>query len=70
MIGSASCDHTIRLWRSRDGRSMCSFKTGVDVFKLLISDNRATVAALGDEHSTRKLIMLQILRSTRPVDRK
>ena len=63
LIASGSMDCTIRLWRSQDGLPVAVFPAGVDVFKVLVSNNKRTVVALGDRSASRKLIMLQIVRS-------
>jgi WD40 repeat protein len=63
LVVSGSRDHTIRLWRVTDGVAVAAIDAGVDIFRVLISNNKRTVVALADKFSTRKLIMLQIVRS-------
>jgi len=57
---SGSRDHTIRMWRVADGSPVAAIDAGVDVFRVLISNNKKTVVALADKFAARKLIMLQV----------
>ena len=57
---SGSRDHTIRMWRVADGTAVAAIDAGVDVFRVLISNNKKTVVALADKFGARKLIMLQV----------
>ena len=41
---------------------MAAIDAGVDVFRVLISNNKKTVVALADKFGARKLIMLQVVR--------
>jgi len=59
---SGSRDHTIRMWRAADGTAVAAIDAGVDVFRVLISNNKKTVVALADKFAARKLIMLQVVR--------
>ena len=59
---SGSRDHTIRMWRVADGTAVAAIDAGVDVFRVLISNNKKTVVALADKFAARKLIMLQVVR--------
>ena len=59
---SGSRDHTIRMWRVSDGTAVAAIDAGVDVFRVLISNNKKTVVALADKFAARKLIMLQVVR--------
>jgi WD40 repeat protein len=63
LIATGSRDRTIRLWRSHDGAQVAAINAGVDVFRVLLSNNKKTVVALADKSGARKLIMLQIVRS-------
>lgn len=63
LIASGSRDCTIRLWRLEDGAPVAAINSGVDVFKVLLSNNKKTVVALADKYGARKLIMLQIVRT-------
>jgi len=63
LVASGSRDRTIRLWRSTDGHQVAAINAGVDVFRVLLSNNKQTVVALADKMAARKLIMLQIVRS-------
>jgi WD40 repeat protein len=63
LVISGSRDHTIRLWRMSDGVAVAAIDAGVDVFRVLISNNKKTIVALADRLAARKLIMLQIVRS-------
>ena len=60
MAVSGSRDHTIRMWRVSDGSAVAAIDAGVDVFRVLISNNKKTVVALADKFGARKLIMLQV----------
>ena len=60
---SGSRDNTIRLWRLENGSPVAAINAGVDVFKVLLSNNKKTVVALADKYAARKLIMLQVVRS-------
>ena len=60
---SGSRDNTIRLWRLDDGTPVAAINAGVDVFKVLLSNNKKTVVALADKFAARKLIMLQVVRT-------
>jgi hypothetical protein len=62
-IVSGSRDRTIRLWRLKDGAPICLFNCGMDIFSIKISENKKTIVALGDKDKSRKLIMLQIVRT-------
>jgi len=50
------------MWRVADGTPVAAIDAGVDVFRVLISNNKKTVVALGDKFAARKLIMLQVVR--------
>lgn len=63
LVVSGSRDCTIRLWRLDDGVPVAAIDAGVDVFKVLLSNNKKTVVALADKYGARKLIMLQIVRT-------
>lgn len=60
---SGSRDGTIRLWQLRNGKEVCSFNAGVDVFYITMSHDKETIVALGDKFGARKLIMLQVVRT-------
>jgi len=53
----------MRLWRLDDGVPVAAIDAGVDVFKVLLSNNKKTVVALADKYGARKLVMLQIVRT-------
>ena len=63
IVISGSKDCTIRLWRLEDGAMIAAINTVVDVFKVLLSNNKKTVVALADKFGARKLIMLQVVRT-------
>ena len=42
---------------------VAAINAGVDVFKVLLSNNKRTVVALADKLGARKLIMLQVVRT-------
>jgi len=46
-----------------DGVAVAAIDAGVDIFKVLISNNKKTVVALADKFAARKLVMLQVVRS-------
>jgi len=50
------------MWRVSDGTAVAAIDAGVDVFRVLISNNKKTVVALADKFAARKLIMLQVVR--------
>ena len=50
------------MWRVADGTAVAAIDAGVDVFRVLISNNKKTVVALADKFAARKLIMLQVVR--------
>ena len=50
------------MWRVADGTAVAAIDAGVDVFRVLISNNKKTVVALADKFGARKLIMLQVRR--------
>jgi len=50
------------MWRVADGTAVAAIDAGVDVFRVLISNNKKTVVALADKYAARKLIMLQVVR--------
>jgi len=57
---SGSRDRTIRLWRMQDGVAVAAINAGVDVFRVLLSNNKKTIVALADRGASRKLIMLKV----------
>jgi WD40 repeat protein len=63
LVVSGSRDHTIRMWRMSDGAAVAAIDAGVDIFRVLISNNKKTVVALADKFAARKLVMLQVVRS-------
>jgi hypothetical protein len=63
LIASGSRDRTMRLWRTNDGAQVAAINAGVDVFRVLLSNNKKTVVALADKSGARKLIMLQVVRT-------
>jgi len=70
LIASGSRDRSIRLWRTQDGSNVAAINAGVDVFKVLLSNNKKTIVALADRDASRKLIMLKVVRSkTRTLSR-
>jgi WD40 repeat protein len=70
LIVSGSRDRTIRLWRASDGVAVAAINAGVDVFKVLLSNNKKTIVALADRAASRKLIMLKVVRNkTRTISR-
>jgi leucine-rich repeat transmembrane neuronal protein 1/2 len=48
---------------------VAAINVGVDVFRVLVSNNKRTIVALADRKRARKLVMLQIVRSTRTTTR-
>ena len=63
VVVSGSRDGTIRLWRLRRGAEICAYPTGVDIFFVTMSHDKGTIVALGDKFGSRKLIMLQVVRT-------
>jgi len=63
LVVSGSRDRTIRLWRVRDGIQAAAINAGVDVFRVLLSNDQRTIVALADRLGARKLVMLRVLRS-------
>jgi len=63
ILTSGSKDGTIRLWKLSEGTQICQFFTGVDVYHVRMSKSKKTIVALGDKYGSRKLIMLQLVRS-------
>ncbi|ESO09508.1 hypothetical protein HELRODRAFT_109714 [Helobdella robusta] len=63
LVVSGSRDQTIRLWRVEDGGLMASIQTGIDIFRVMLSNNKKTVVALADKFGARKLVMLQVVRT-------
>lgn len=51
------------MWRMSDGTAVAAIDAGVDIFRVLISNNKKTVVALADKFAARKLIMLQVMRT-------
>jgi len=62
LVVSGSRDGTIRLWRVRDGVEAAALNAGVDVFRVLLSNDQRTVVALADRSGARKLLMLRVVR--------
>lgn len=63
LVVSGSRDCTIRLWRTEDGQPMAAIDAGMDVFKVLLSNNKQTIVALADRAASRKLVMLKVVRN-------
>ena len=63
VVVSGSRDRTIRLWRASDGSEAAAVSAGVDVFRVLLSDDQRTIVALADRRGARKLIMLRVVRT-------
>ena len=62
LVVSGSRDSTIRLWRVHDGVQVAAIDAGVDVFRVLVSNDARTIVALADRLGTRKLVMLRVIR--------
>lgn len=63
LLVSGSRDCTIRLWRADDGQQVAAIDAGMDVFRVLLSNNKKTIVALADKAASRKLIMLKVVRT-------
>lgn len=62
LVVTGSRDRTIRLWRVRDGSQAAAIGAGVDVFRVVLSNDQRTIVALADRLGARKLVMLRVLR--------
>lgn len=60
---SGSRDQTIRLWRLDSGMLVTSIFISADVFRVLLSNDKKTIAALADQGGARKMVMLQVVRT-------
>ena len=63
LVVSGSRDRTIRLWRVSDGTQAAAINAGVDVFRVLLSNDQRTIVALADRLGARKLVMLRVVRT-------
>jgi len=46
----------------RDGIQVAAISAGVDVFRVLLSNDQRTIVALADRYAARKLVMLSVMR--------
>jgi len=66
LLMSGSVDCTIRVWRAVSGLALAVCETGLSVQRVIISDNKQTIAAIsGDCTAAPKLVMLHVTRTHR-----
>lgn len=66
LVVSGSMDCTIRVWRALTGVAVAVCHTGLSIQRVLLTDNKQTIVALGGDMISPKLVLLHVTRTRQP----